>query len=111
MATIENQALEVERSLPSVGGQPSAHPCMVDPPAASKVRLGDGETTVQDSQLSNEDKLPGIDVSQQVGLVETTVDIPEGRHVQQDVVGVDNDGNQRVRPPRRNPRHGKQSDS
>ncbi len=115
--TSKNQAPEVERPLPSVAGQPSAHPCIVDHPAASgeasvdKVRLGNGETTVQDSQPSNKDKLPEIDVSQGVGLVETTLDALEGGHVQQDVVGVDNNGNPRVRPPRRNPKRGKRSDS
>jgi len=104
--TSKNQAPEVERPLPSVAQQPSAHPCIIDHPAVgreaniNKVRLRNGETTVQDSQPRNEDKLPEIDVSQGVGLVETTLDALEGGHVQQDAVGVNNNGNQRVRPPR-----------
>ena len=114
----ENQAPEVERPLPSVARHPSAHPCIVDHPAAAseeanvaKVRLRNDETTVQDSQPSNKDRLPEIDVSQRATLVETTLDALEGGHVQQDAVGVDNDGNQRVQPPKRNPKRGKQLDS
>jgi hypothetical protein len=34
--TSENQAPEVERSLPSVAGQSFAHPCIIDHPAASR---------------------------------------------------------------------------
>lgn len=59
----------------------SAHPCMVDHPAEANVKqvsLGNGETAVQDSQPSNKDKLPGIDINQRVGSVGTTVDALEG---------------------------------
>ena len=115
--TSENQAPEVERPLPSVAGQPSVHPCIIDHPAASgeanvnEARLRNDDTAVQDPQPSNKDRLPVIDVSQRVGLVETTLDTLEGGHVQQDAVGVDDDGNQRVQPPRRNPKWGKELDS
>ena len=87
------------------------HPAESGEANIEQVSPGNGETTVQGSQPSNKDKLLGIDVSQRVGSVETTVDALDGGRVQQDAIGVNNDGNQRVQPPRQNPRCGKQSDS
>ena len=109
-AASENQATATKKHLLLAAGQHPTQPRIVDHHASSEepavhrdvdeVGHGDVEAAVDDSQPSSKAKLPGSDISRRAGCVETTVDILEGGHLQQDAVGDGNDGNQRVQAPR-----------
>jgi hypothetical protein len=65
---------------------------------------GDVEVVGDDSRPSSKAGLTETDVRHRDESVGTTVNIPQGGHLQEEVVGDSNNGNEQVRALRRNPR-------